>query len=101
LLLLFNITNNKMKNGPEAVDNAIDLGIELDGTKIPQIKLDLYKKIQELESKRERSKASDCMRTRIVRSAHYYYSLEELNQELEKAGWERITEKEKKYFYEK
>ena len=90
-----------MKNGPQAIDNAIKVGIELDGTQIPQIKLDLYKKIQELESKRERLRASDCMRTRIVRSAHYYLSLEELNKELEKAGWKRVTDKEKRFFFEK
>ncbi len=90
-----------MKNGPQAIDDAIKLGIELDGTQIPQVKLNLYKKIQDLESKRERSKASDCMRTRIIRSAHFYFSFDELNQELEKAGWEKITEKEKKFFFEK
>ena len=90
-----------MKNGPQAIDNAIKAGIELDGTKIPQIKLDLYKKIQELESNRERSRASDCMRTRIVRSANHYFSLEELNRELEKAGWGKVTDKEKRFFFEK
>ena len=74
-----------MKNGPEAVNRAIEKGIELDGSKISETKLKLYNKIKELESKRERYKAADCMRTRIVRSAHNYFTLEEINKELEKA----------------
>ena len=87
-----------MKNGPEAVNRAIEKGIELDGSKISETKLKLYNKIKELESKRERYKAADCMRTRIVRSAHNYFTLEEINKELEKAGWNSISEKEKKFF---
>lgn len=90
-----------MKNGPEAVNRAIEKGIELDGSKISEIKLKLYNKVKDLESKRERHKAADCMRSRIVRSAHNFFTLEEINNELEKAGWNIISEKEKKFFFEK
>ena len=43
-----------MKNGPEAVNRAIEKGIELDGSKISEIKLKLYTKVKDLESQRER-----------------------------------------------
>jgi len=90
-----------MKNGPEDINRAIEKGVDLDGTPISKSKLDLYNKIKELESKRERHRATDCMRTRIVRSAHNYFSIDDLNIELEKADWHLITEKERKFFFEK
>lgn len=90
-----------MKNGPEDINRAIQKGVDLDGTQISSSKLDLYNKIKELESKRERYRATDCMRTRIVRSAHNYFSLNEINVELENAGWHLVTEKERKFFFEK
>ena len=90
-----------MKNGPEAIDEAINKGIELDGSKIPEEKLNLYKKVKYLESQRERHRAADCMRTRIVRSANNYFTLEELNRELKNAGWKTLNEKEEKFFFNK
>ena len=101
MIKIYFLISNFMKNGPEAIDKAIEEGIELDGSKISEEKLKLYMKVKDLESKRERHRASDCMRTRIVRSANNYFSLNELNRELKNAGWNTLSEKEEKFFFNK
>ena len=50
---MVNLMNEK--KGMQAVDAAIEKGIDLDGTPIPPRMLDLYKKIMDEENKRERS----------------------------------------------
>ena len=43
------------KMGMQAVDLAIQNGVDLDGTPIPQKMLDLYNRIMDEENKRQRS----------------------------------------------
>lgn len=38
-----------MQTGADAVDKAISLGIDLDGSPIPEAKLNLYNQVMELE----------------------------------------------------
>ena len=49
------------------MDEAIAKGVDLDGSKIPAEKLELYKEIMALEADRQRSGVSNSMRSRIVR----------------------------------
>ena len=50
-----NKSNFMKKIGMQAVDEAIDNGIDLDGTPIPSKMLELYNRIMNEENKRERS----------------------------------------------
>ena len=90
-----------MASGADSVNQAIEKGIDLDGSPISQKMLDLYKKVQDLEATRKRHKATDCMRTRIVRSAHNYFSKEEMDELLEEAGWNLLSQKEIDFFFQK
>ena len=54
--------------GMQAVDLAIQNGVDLDGTPIPQKMLDLYNRIMDEENKRQRSGVKKSMRNRCVKT---------------------------------
>ncbi len=87
------------KKGMKAVDQAIDEGIDLDGTPIPSEMLDLYNKIMEMESRRERSGVKKSMRNRCVKTGSKHFDKETLNKLLIKAGWDGLKDKEIAFFY--
>ena len=87
------------KIGIQAVDAAIQKGIDLDGTPIPKAMLELYNRIMNEENKRERSGVKKSMRNRCVKTGSKHFNKETLNQLLIDAGWDGLKEKEIKFFY--
>jgi hypothetical protein len=85
--------------GADAVDQAIDRGIDLDGTPIPASKLDLYKQVMALEAGRQRSGVSNTMRSRIVRIGAKHIPQEELNKMLIAADFAPLKDKEIAFYY--
>jgi len=88
-----------IKKGMQAVEKAIDQGIDLDGSPIPKKMLDLYNQIMDKESKRERSGVKKSMRNRCVKTGSKHYDKETLNKLLINAGWEGLKDKEISFFY--
>lgn len=87
--------------GADAIDQAIDQGIDFDGSPIPAAKLDLYTKVMELEAGRQRSGVSNTMRSRIVRIGAKHIPQDELNQMLLEAEFAPLKEKEIAFYYSK
>ena len=87
-------------SGPEIIDKAIDAGIDLDGTQIPQEMLNLYKTVMDKEKNRTRSGVKKSMRNRIVRTGAKHFSANDLNERLLGAGWEGLKEKEIRFFFD-
>lgn len=85
--------------GADAVDQAIERGIDLDGTPIPAAKLDLYNQVMGLEAGRQRSGVSNTMRSRIVRIGAKHLPQEELNQRLTDADFAPLKDKEIAFYY--
>ncbi len=85
--------------GPGGVDEAIEAGLDLDGTPIPEPMLELYKEVMELESRRARSGVKKSMRNRIVKTGAKHFDQETLNQRLIKAGWDGLKNKEISFYY--
>ncbi len=83
----------------QAVEKAINQGIDLDGSPIPKKMLDLYNQIMDKESKRERSGVKKSMRNRCVKTGSKHYDKETLNKLLINAGWEGLKDKEISFFY--
>jgi hypothetical protein len=95
------MTNNQnsLTTGADAVDIAIDQGIDFDGSPIPTAKLELYKKVMELENGRQRSGVSNTMRSRIVRIGVKHIAKDELNKLLIQADFTQLKEKEIAFYY--
>ena len=87
------------KKGMKAVDEAIDQGLDLDGTPIPSEMLNLYNQIMEKESKRKRSGVKKSMRNRCVKTGSKHFDKDTLNKLLINAGWEGLKDKEIAFFY--
>ena len=87
------------KIGMQAVDAAIQEGIDLDGTPIPPRMLELYNRIMEEENNRERSGVKKSMRNRCVKTGSKHFDKETLNKLLIDAGWDGLREKEIIFFY--
>tara|TARA_Y100001968_G_C19452308_1_gene769529 strand:+ start:2372 stop:2641 length:270 start_codon:yes stop_codon:yes gene_type:complete len=85
--------------GLKAVDEAIEKGVDLDGTNIPSKMLSLYNQIMEKEEKRQRSGVKRSMRNRCVKTGSKHFDKEILNKLLIDAGWEGLKEKEIAFFY--
>jgi hypothetical protein len=85
--------------GADSVDVAIAKGIDLDGSPIPNEKLDLYNRVMGLEANRQRSGVSNTMRSRIVRIGAKHIPQAELNQKLTDAGFAPLKDKEIAFFY--
>jgi Protein of unknown function (DUF4090) len=85
--------------GADAIDVAIDSGLDFDGTPIPAAKLDLYHKVMGLEAGRQRSGVSNTMRSRIVRIGAKHIPQAELNAMLAAADFAPLKEKEVAFYY--
>jgi Protein of unknown function (DUF4090) len=85
--------------GADAIDVAIDSGLDFDGTPIPTAKLDLYRKVMGLEAGRQRSGVSNTMRSRIVRIGVKHLPQAELDAMLLAADFTPLKEKEVAFYY--
>lgn len=83
----------------KAVDEAIEKGIDLDGSPIPLKMLELYKQIMREEDKRKRSGVKKSMRNRCVKTGSKHFDKDTLNKLLIDAGWEGLKKKEIDFFY--
>ena len=86
-------------SGPGAIDEAINAGIDLDGSPLPAQMLTLYREVMTLESQRKRSGVRKSMRNRVVKTGAKHFDQETLNQRLIDAGWEGLKDKEISFFY--
>ena len=87
--------------GADAVDNAIAKGLDLDGSPIPEDKLNLYNEVMALEANRQRSGVTNTMRSRIVRIGAKHIAQDKLNEMLAKADFPPLKEKEIAFYYQK
>ena len=87
-------------SGPDAIDKAIEAGLDLDGSRIPLEMLNLYREVMDKEAARKRSGVKKSMRNRIVRSGAKHFDQEILNKRLIEAGWEGLNQKEIQFFFE-
>ena len=85
--------------GPDGVDAAIQAGVDLDGSPIPEAMLALYNQVMDLESQRARSGVLKSMRNRVVKTGAKHFDKETLNQRLLEAGWDGLKDKEIAFFY--
>jgi len=86
-------------SGPDAIDKAIQAGLDLDGTAIPSDMLTLYREVMDNENARKRSGVKKSMRNRIVKTGSKHYDQDTLNSRLIKAGWDGLKAKEIDFFY--
>ncbi len=86
-------------SGPNAVDNAIERELDLDGSPIPLEMLKLYREVMEKEGARKRSGVKKSMRNRIVRTGAKHFDQDTLNKKLVDAGWEGLKPKEVEFFF--
>jgi hypothetical protein len=86
-------------SGPDAIDQAIAAGIDLDGSPLPEAMLSLYREVMDKEGQRKRSGVRKSMRNRVVRTGAKHFDQATLNQRLVDAGWEGLKEKEISFFY--
>ena len=84
--------------GPDAIDNAIQAGLDLDGGPIPSEMLNLYKEVMDKENARKRSGVKKSMRNRIVKTGSKHFDQHTLNTRLINAGWEGLKAKEIDFF---
>ena len=85
--------------GPDGVDAAIKAGVDLDGSPIPEEKLNLYNEVMDLESQRARSGVLKSMRNRVVKTGAKHFDQETLNQRLLAAGWDGLKAKEIAFYF--
>ena len=86
-------------SGPEAIDKAIEAGLDLDGSPIPSEMLILYREVMDKEKARKRSGVKKSMRNRIVKTGSKHFNKDTLNSRLIKAGWDGLTPREIDFFY--
>ena len=86
-------------SGPDAIDKAIEAGLDLDGSPIPLEMLNLYREVMDKEGARKRSGVKKSMRNRIVRSGAKHFSQATLNKRLIDAGWDGLKVKEIEFFF--
>ena len=86
-------------SGPDAIDNAIQAGIDLDGTPIPSEMITLYTEVMDKENARKRTGVKKSMRNRIVKTGSKHFDQDTLNTRLINAGWEGLKAKEIDFFY--
>ena len=86
-------------SGPDAIDNAIEAGFDLDGSSIPSAMLILYREVMDKENARKRSGVKNSMRNRIVKTGSKHFDKDTLNSRLIKAGWDGLKPKEIDFFY--
>ncbi len=88
-------------SGPDAIDNAIQAGLDLDGTPIPSKMLDLYSEVMDKENNRKRSGVKKSMRNRVVKTGSKHFDKDTLNTLLINAGWDGLRSNEIEFFYGK
>ena len=86
-------------SGPDAIDNAIKAGLDLDGSPIPSEMLTLYREVMDKENARKRSGVKKSMRNRIVKTGSKHFDQDSLNTRLIQAGWDGLKTKEIDFFY--
>ncbi len=86
-------------SGPDAIDNAIQAGLDLDGSPIPSEMLTLYRDVMDKENARKRSGVKKSMRNRIVKTGSKHFDQDTLNTRLINAGWDGLKAKEIDFFY--
>ena len=86
-------------SGPDAIDKAIEAGLDLDGSPIPSEMLILYREVMDKENARKRSGVKKSMRNRIVKTGSKHFNKDTLNSRLIKAGWDGLKTKEIEFFY--
>ena len=86
-------------SGPNSIDNAIDAGLDLDGSPIPSEMLILYREVMDKENSRKRTGVKKSMRNRIVKSGSKHFEKDTLNARLIEAGWDGLRPKEIDFFY--
>ncbi len=86
-------------SGPNAIDKAIEAGLDLDGSPIPSKMLILYREVMDKENARKRSGVKKSMRNRIVKTGAKHFDKDTLNARLIDAGWDGIKPKEIDFFY--
>ena len=86
-------------SGPDAIDKAIEAGIDLDGSPIPMDMLILYREVMDKENARKRSGVLKSMRNRVVKSGSKHFDQNTLNSRLIAAGWDGLKPKEIDFFY--
>ena len=86
-------------SGPDAIDKAIQAGLDLDGTPIPSEMLNLYREVMDKENARKRSGVKKSMRNRIVKTGAKHFDQDTLDSRLINAGWEGLKAKEIDFFY--
>ncbi len=86
-------------SGPNAIDKAIQAGMDLDGTPIPLEMLTLYNEVMDKENARKRSGVKKSMRNRIVKTGSKHFDQDTLNSRLINAGWDGLKIKEIDFFY--
>tara|TARA_B100000700_G_scaffold275509_1_gene321394 strand:- start:358 stop:630 length:273 start_codon:yes stop_codon:yes gene_type:complete len=86
-------------SGPDSIDKAIKLGLDLDGSPIPIEMLTLYREVMDKEGARKRSGVKKSMRNRIVRTGAKHFDQVTLNKRLIDAGWEGLKTKEVDFFF--
>ena len=86
-------------SGPNAIDKAIEAGLDLDGSSLPSEMLTLYKEVMDKENSRKRSGVKKSMRNRIVKTGSKHFDKETLNSRLINAGWDGLRPKEIEFFY--
>ena len=86
-------------SGPDAIDKAIEAGLDLDGSPIPPEMLLLYQEVMDKENSRKRSGVKKSMRNRIVKTGSKHFDQETLNSRLIKAGWDGLKSKEIDFFF--
>ena len=86
-------------SGPDAIDKAIEAGLDLDGTQIPSKMLTLYREVMDKENARKRSGVKKSMRNRVVKTGSKHFDQYTLNSRLIDAGWDGLKSKEIDFFY--
>ena len=86
-------------SGPDAIGNAIQAGLDLDGSPIPSEMLILYRDVMDKENARKRSGVKKSMRNRIVKTGSKHFDQDTLNTRLINAGWDGLKAKEIEFFY--
>ncbi len=86
-------------SGPNAIDDAIHAGLDLDGSPIPSKMLTLYREVMDKENCRKRSGVKKSMRNRIVRTGAKHFDRDTLNTRLIDAGWDGLRPNEIEFFY--
>ena len=86
-------------SGPNAIDKAIEAGLDLDGSPIPSEMLILYREVMNKENARKRSGVMKSMRNRIVKTGSKHFDQDTLNSRLVHAGWDGLNSKEIEFFY--